>query len=651
MTFERLINVILSYNPKVDVKLLERVYEIANLAHEGQVRLSGEPFIIHPLWVAYILAELKLDTETIIAGLLHDLLEDTHFPPNRIKEEFGEEVFLLIDGVSKIKRLTHPHKSVDRAENLRKMLLATAKDVRVILIKLADRLHNMRTLNFLPDEDKKLAVAEETQEIYAPLANRLGIGRLRWELEDLAFECLNKEAYQEIAKKITEKRQDREDYLEKIKKELTLKFKELGINASIESRAKHFYSIYCKMKSQNKPFDGIYDISGIRIITNDKKDCYGTLGIIHSLWTPIPGRFKDYIANPKSNGYQSLHTTVIGTDGKPLEVQIRTKEMHLTNEEGIASHWYYKEDGVKEKFDVKLNEKLKWARRFIELYQDLTDPKDFMEQFKLDLFEDEVFVFTPKGDVRKLPYGSTPIDFAYAVHTEIGDHCFGAKVGGKIVPLNYKLKSGDIVEIITSARVNPHQEWLTTVRTSKAKSRIRHFIKTTIEEKPIPKETKVKETVPTYPKIHKPLFTGIEITGVNGLEITFSKCCNPVPGDKIVGYITRGHGVSIHRITCPNIHSKSFDLKHEIEVAWQIKESGFYEVGIYARAFTRKNILNDIITAFGHTHTPINSSWTEAESNGTTKYGFNIFVNDKINLQNIIKQLKQVQGVIEVYRG
>jgi len=651
MTLERLINLILNYNPKVDVKLLERAYHIASLSHEGQLRLSGEPFIIHPLWVAYILAELKLDTETIIAGLLHDLIEDTHFPPNRIKEEFGEEIFLLIDGVSKIKRFTHPHKTTDRAENLRKMLLAMAKDVRVILIKLADRLHNMRTIKFLPDEDKRLTVAQETQEIYAPLANRLGIGRLRWELEDLAFECLNKEAYQEIAKKITEKREDREGYLEKIKKELTLKFKEEGINASIEGRAKHFYSIYCKMKSQNKPFDGIYDILGIRIITEDEKDCYGTLGIIHSLWPPIPGRFKDYIASPKLNGYQSLHTTVIGIDGKPLEVQIRTKEMHLIDEQGIASHWYYKEEGAKGKFDVKLNEKLKWARKFIELYQDLTDPKDFMEHFKLDLFEDEVFVFTPKGEVKKLPYGATPIDFAYAVHTEIGDHCFGAKVGGKIVPLNYKLKSGDIVEIITSTRTKPHQEWLDMVRTSKAKSRIKHFIKTTIEEeKTTPKKTKVKQTTLTHPKIYKPSFTGIEITGVNGLEITFSKCCNPVPGDEIVGYITRGHGVSIHRLTCPNIHSKSFDLTPTIEVAWKVKESNFYEAGIYAQAFTRKNILNDIITAINHTHTQINSTWTEAESNGTTKYGFNILVNNTTNLQNIIKQLKQVQGVIEVYR-
>lgn len=538
MTFAKLIKLILSYNPKADVKLLERAYQVANIAHEGQIRLSGEPFIIHPLWVAYILAELELDTDTIIAGLLHDLIEDTHFPPQRIKEDFGEDIFLLIEGVSKIKKLTHPHKVIDRAENLRKMLLATAKDVRVILIKLADRLHNMRTIKFLPDEDKKFAIAEETQEIYAPLANRLGIGRLRWELEDLAFECLNKEAYQEIAKKITKKRQDREIYLEKIKKELTLKLKEAGIKVSIESRAKHFYSIYCKMKSQNKPFDGIYDISGIRIITDNKNDCYGTLGIIHSLWTPVPNRIKDYIAAPKSNGYRSLHTTVIGRDGKPLEVQIRTKEMHHISEEGIACHWYYKEEGVKEKFDVQLNEKLRWARKFIELYRDLTDPKDFIDHFKLDLFEEEVFVFTPKGAVKKLPQGATPIDFAYAVHTEIGNHCFGAKVGGKIVPLNYKLKNGDIVEIITSAKVKPHQDWLKIVRTSKAKSRIRHFIKeATKEQKPTPKETKIQQSSSIHPKFQKPSWTGIEIRGLNDLEITGSRSCHPVPGDKVVGYL------------------------------------------------------------------------------------------------------------------
>ncbi|MEW6095462.1 MAG: bifunctional (p)ppGpp synthetase/guanosine-3',5'-bis(diphosphate) 3'-pyrophosphohydrolase [bacterium] len=653
MTFEKLKKLVLNYNSKADVKLLERAYHVATIAHEGQVRLSGEPFIIHPLWVAYILAELKLDTDTIIAGLLHDLFEDTQFPVNRIKEEFGEEVFSLIEGVSKIKRLTHPHKSIERDENLRKMLLAMGKDVRVILIKLADRLHNMRTIKFLPDEDKKLAVAQETQEIYAKLANRLGIGKLRWELEDLSFECLNQEAYQDIAKKLTEKREDREAYLRKIKKELTSKFKEVKIKASIEGRAKHFYSIYCKMKSQNKPFDGIYDILGIRIITNDKKDCYGVLGIVHSLWKPVPGRFKDYIADPKSNDYRSIHTTVIGTDGKPLEIQIRTKEMHIVAEEGIAAHWHYKEDGGKTKFDSKLNEKLMWARKFVEGYQDLTDAKDFMEHFKLDLFSDEVFVFTPKGQVKKLPLGSTPIDFAYAVHSDIGDHCFGAKVGGKIVPLNYKLKSGDIVEIITSAKVKPHRDWLNTVRTSKARSRIRQFIKSELEkkEKPTHEETKTKLPPLTPPKIHKSSLAQVKITGVNGLEVSFSKCCNPIPGDKIIGYITRGHGVSIHRAVCHNIQSKSFDSAHMIDVAWQVEESGSYETGIYARALTRKNLLNDMLTVMAATHSSINATWTEAESNGTTKYGFNILINDKTHLQNIIKQLKQVQGVIEVYRG
>ncbi|MFH1564157.1 MAG: bifunctional (p)ppGpp synthetase/guanosine-3',5'-bis(diphosphate) 3'-pyrophosphohydrolase [Nitrospirota bacterium] len=593
MTFERLIKLILTYNPKADVKLLERAYQVANMAHEGQLRRSGEPFIIHPLWVAYILAELKLDTDTIIAGLLHDILEDTQFPPARIKEEFGEEVFLLIEGVSKIKKLTHPHKITQQAENLRKMLLAMAKDIRVILIKLADRLHNMRTIRFLPNRE---IVAKETQEIYAPLANRLGIGRLRWELEDLSFECLNPEAYQDIAKKITEKRLDREAYIEKIKKELISKFKESEIEASVEGRPKHFYSIYLKMKSQNKPFDGIYDISAVRIITN-KKDCYEALGIVHSLWTPIPGRFKDYIANPKTNNYQSLHTTVIGTNGRPLEIQIRNKEMHTISEEGIAAHWQYKENGEEGKFDAELNKKLSWARRLIETYQDLTDAKDFMEHFKLDLFADEVFVFTPKGAVKKLPLGSTPIDFAYAVHSEIGDHCFGAKVAGKIVPLDYKLKSGDIVEIITSNRVKPHQDWLRIVRTSKAKSRIRQWTRS--EEETLPhRETKVvhlppfkgvsappKEVSPqkVSSRIHKSLPCAlvpakIKIAGVNGLEVSFSKCCHPVLGDKIVGYITRGHGVSIHRVTCPNIHSESFDSAHMIDVAWDTGKTGVDEV-------------------------------------------------------------------------
>jgi len=652
MTFEKLKKLVLSYNPKADIKLLDRAYEVAKIAHEGQVRLSGEPFIIHPLWVAYILAELKLDTDTIIAGLLHDLFEDTQFPAGRIKEEFGEEVFLLIEGVSKIKRVTHPHKTIERDENLRKMLLAMAKDVRVILIKLTDRLHNMRTIKFLPDEDKRLAVAQETQEIYAPLANRLGIGKLKWELEDLAFECLNPKAYQEIVEKITEKRQDREIYLKKIKKELISKLKEAKIKASIEGRVKHFYSIYLKMKSQNKPLDGIYDILGIRIITKDKKDCYGALGIVHSLWNPIPGGFKDYIAAPKSNGYQSLHTKVIATDGKPLEVQIRTKEMHIINEEGIAAHWYYKEDGEKGKFDSNLNEKLMWARRLIEGYQDLTDAKDFMEHFKLDLFAEEIFVFTPKGKVKKLPLGSTPIDFAYAVHSEIGDHCFGAKVDGKIVPLNYKLKSGEMIEIITSPRVKPHQDWLNMVRTSKAKSRIRQFIKGKLneEEKPIPKKTKIKPPPHIPQKIHKPSLAEVKITGINGLEVTFSKCCNPIPGDKIIGFITRGHGISIHRTTCPNIQSKLFDSAHMVDVAWKAQEKSSYETGIYALALTRKNLLNDMMTAIAATQSTINTTWTEVESNGTTKYGFNILINDKIHLQNIIKQLKQVQGVIDVYR-
>ena len=624
---ENLILKIEQYNPQADMKQIIKAYNFAESAHEGQYRNSGEKFFIHPYNVAMILADLNMDTSTIIAGLLHDVLEDTDVTYETLAEEFGEEVANLVEGVTKLKKLNYKTKQESQAENLRKMVVAMAKDIRVIIIKLADRLHNMRTLEYMSDEKKK-EKALETLEIYAPLAHRLGISKIKWELEDLSLRYLDPEGYYDLVDKVSKQRKEREAYIQFIIDMLKTKIDEMEIPCEISGRPKSFYSIYRKMVYQNKNFEQIFDLTAIRVIVDTVKDCYGVLGIVHTMWKPIPGRFKDYIAMPKPNMYQSLHTTVIGPQGEPFEVQIRTWEMHRTAEYGIAAHWKYKEGTIKaDNFD----EKLTWLRQMLEWQKEMKDPKEFMESLKIDFFTDEVFVFTPKGDVINLPNGSTPIDFAYRVHTAVGNNCVGAKVDGRIVPLDYKLKNGNIVEVITSANsTGPSRDWLKIVKSSQAKSKIRQWFKREERDLNIVKgkdilEKEVKrqgykltemlkedwlksiasklslssvddlyaglgygsitlsQVIPKLKEFHKDYYKlrdeknllesnsnvyapkkenrftqGVTVKGVDNIKVRFSKCCNPVPGDEIVGYITRGRGVSVHRKDCPNIKAVSY---------------------------------------------------------------------------------------------
>ncbi|WP_104372586.1 RelA/SpoT family protein [Desulfocucumis palustris] len=664
MNIEDVVQKLIHYNPKADVTLLHRAYRFAEEAHRGQRRFSGEDFIIHPLNVAMILAELELDMETLLAGLLHDVAEDTNRSLEDIKNEFGEEVALLVDGVTKLGRLEFKSKEEQQAENLRKMFLAMAKDIRVILIKLADRLHNMRTLVYQP-EHKQQEISRETLEIYAPLANRLGIYKLKWELEDLSFRFMNRRAYYDLAEKIAKTRFKREEYIRGAIKVLAEKLKSMGIEADIQGRPKHLYSIYQKMQKKQKDLSEIYDVMAVRVIVHSVKDCYGALGIVHTLWKPIPGQFDDYIAMPKSNMYQSLHTSVMGYQGEPLEIQIRTWDMHRTSEYGIAAHWRYKEGG---RGDKELEQKLAWLRQLLEWQHDLRDAREFMETLKIDFFTDTVFVFTPKGDVVELPSGSVPVDFAYRVHTQVGHRCVGAKINNRIVPLDYKLKNGDIVEILTSKSIaGPSRDWLNFVKTSQAKNRIRHWFKKEQREENVAKGRDILEkearkhgielelikgdkvldfgkkySLQTIDDVYaavgdgvitslavinrlkeesKPrekgtlaeelqnLVTesrpkpdwgrptqGIRVRGIDNLLIRLAHCCNPVPGDPIFGYITRGRGVSIHRQDCRNLAVfKRAEGDRLVEVAWDEDFQAPFQVKLEISAMDRAGMLSDVL--------------------------------------------------------
>jgi GTP pyrophosphokinase len=698
------------------LELVERAYEFAKKAHDGQHRISGELYIFHPLEVAMILADLELDTITIAAGLLHDVVEDTEYTLEDITKVFGDEIALLVDGVTKLGKLEFKTKEEQQAENLRKMFLAMAKDIRVILIKLADRLHNMRTLKYLPVEKQK-EIAIETLEIFAPLAHRLGISKIKWELEDLAFRYLEPERYYELVEKVAKKRKEREEHINKMIAILEKKLEAAGIKAEIQGRPKHFYSIYKKMKEQNKSFEQIYDLTAVRIIVSSVRDCYAALGVVHTLWKPIPGRFKDYIAMPKPNMYQSLHTTVIDSLGEPLEIQIRTYEMHKTAEYGIAAHWRYKEGNKSDDFDKKLS----WLREILDWQRDLRDAKEFMESLKIDLFSDEVYVFTPKGDVINLPAGSCPIDFAYRIHTDIGNRCIGAKVNGKIVPLDYKLKNGDIVEIITSAHSNgPSRDWLQFVKSTQAKNKIRQWFKKERREENInrgkemlEKEAKrqgydiyqlinqdfmdnllkklsfqniddlfasvgyggisatqaVQKILEEYKKNVRSdkgelesakgeqkfkqknkIFEGVKIDGVDNVLVKFSRCCNPVPGDKIVGYITRGRGVSIHRQDCPNVINNVYDKERLIEVKWDGFKEKSFPVEIEASGYDRPGMLSDVLDILGDMNTTIDSVNARASKNGIAVIDLILEITDKQHLDNIIQKLKKINGIFEVRR-
>ncbi len=687
--------------------LVKKAYRYSAKAHRKQKRYSGEAYISHLLEVAKILADLELDMITISAGILHDVIEDTNTPLSTIKEEFGEEIAMLVNGVTKLSKISFKTREEQQAENFRKMFLAMAEDVRVILIKLADRLNNMRTLQYIPPH-KRVKIARETLEIYVPIANRLGISRVQWELEDLSLHYLEPMKYREVVNRIAKNRLERESYVESIKAIITKEIQKVEIKAEIQGRPKNIYSIYKKMEKGKKDFFQIYDLIAIRVICNSIRDCYAVLGLLHSIWKPMPGRFKDYIAMPKSNMYQSLHTTVITPKGEPLEIQIRTWEMHKTAEYGIAAHWKYKEK-VDLKKDKKLEERLSWLRQILEWQKDLKDPKEFMENLKIGLFQDEVFTFTPKGDVKILPSGSTPIDFAYLIHTDIGHSCVGAKVNKKIVPLDYKLKSGDILEILTSkSSRGPSRDWLKIAKTSGAKNRIRIWFKKEMREENIQKgkdlfekemekykiktspelTKKLKEVTielgftesesmfenigygkltpyqvlskiipqekisPVIPlvKVKKRIDQGIRVQGIDDVMIRFSRCCNPVPGDEIIGYITRGRGVSIHKADCTNINFISAEKDRLVKVEWIKTEELFYPIKIKVVADDRPNLVSDILLIFSSLKISVNAIHAVTDGNNVANIDVILSINNLSQIQEAIKKMNKVKGILTIKR-
>jgi len=689
------------------LSLVKKAYRYSAKAHQKQKRYSGEAYISHLLEVAKILANLELDMITIAAGILHDVIEDTNVLLPTIKEEFGEEIAMLVNGITKLSRISFKTQEEQQAENFRKMFLAMAEDVRVILIKLADRLNNMRTLQYIPHH-RRLKIARETLEIYVPIANRLGISRIQWELEDLSLRYLEPTKYRAVVSRIAKNRLEREKYVESIKEIIQKELQNVNIEAEIRGRPKNIYSIYKKMEKGKKDFFQIYDLIAIRIICNSVRDCYAVLGLLHSVWKPMPGRFKDYIAMPKLNMYQSLHTTVITPKGEPLEIQIRTWEMHKTAEHGIAAHWKYKER-VDLKKDKKLEDRLSWLRQILEWQKDLKDPKEFMENLKIGLFQDEVFIFTPKGDVKILPSGSTPIDFAYLIHTDIGHRCVGAKVNKKIVPLDYKLKSGDILEILTSkSSRGPSRDWLKIAKTSGAKNRIRIWFKKEMKEENIQKgkelferemekykienspeltkklkevsielgfnelesmfenigygkltpyqvlskiipQEKISPVIPLV-KVKKRIDQGIRVQGINDVMIRFSRCCNPVPGDEIIGYITRGRGVSVHKADCSNVDFISEDRDRLVKVEWIKMEELFYPVKVKIIADDRPNLLSDIMLIFSSFKISVSAIHAVTDKNNTANIDITLSINNLAQLQEIIKKIKKVKSIITVKR-
>ena len=696
------------YAPQADLNLIKKAFRYSAKAHREQKRYSGEPYTSHLLEVAKILADLELDMITIVAGILHDVIEDTDTPLSTVKEEFGEEIAMLVNGVTKLSKISFKTREEQQAENFRKMFLAMAEDVRVILIKLADRLNNMRTLQYIPPH-KRVKVARETLEIYVPIANRLGISRIQWELEDLSLRYLEPTKYKGVVNRIAKNRLERESYVESIKDIIKKEIQKVNIEAEIQGRPKNIYSIYKKMENGEKDFFQIYDLIAVRMICNSIRDCYAILGLLHSIWKPMPGRFKDYIAMPKSNMYQSLHTTVVTPKGEPLEIQIRTWEMHKTAEYGIAAHWKYKEK-VDLKKDKKLEERLSWLRQILEWQKDLKDPKEFMENLKIGLFQDEVFTFTPKGDVKILPSGSTPIDFAYLIHTDVGHRCMGAKVNKKIIPLDYKLKSGDIVEILTSkSSRGPSRDWLKIAKTSGAKNRIRIWFKKEMREENIQKGKELfekemeKYKIESFPELNKKLkevsnelgFTeleamfenvgygkltsyqvlskiipqekisplivppikpkkrmdqGVRVQGINDMMIRFSRCCNPVPGDEIIGYITRGRGVSVHKVDCSNVDFISAEKDRLVKVEWIKTEELLYPVRIKIIADDRPNLVSDIMLIFSSLKITVSAINAITDKNNIANIDVTLSINNLNQLQEIIKKIKKIRTILNVKR-
>ena len=720
------------YHPSADVTQIEKAYNLAKKAHGDQKRKSGEPYIIHPLWVAIILADLEMDKETIIAALLHDVVEDTRIGEDYIKEEFGEEVALLVDGVTKLGRVAYSADKLElQAENLRKMFLAMAKDIRVIIVKLADRLHNMRTMEFMTPAKQK-EKSRETMDIYAPIAQRLGISKIKTELDDLSLKYYQPEVYNQLVHDLNARKTEREEFVQQIVAEVSKHMKNADIEAKVYGRVKHFFSIYKKMVNQNKTLDQVYDLFAVRIIVDSVKDCYAALGVIHEMYTPIPGRFKDYIAMPKANMYQSLHTTLIGPSGQPFEIQIRTEEMHKTAEYGIAAHWKYKETGGSNTKGLNTQEeKLNWLRQILEWQRDMSDNREFLNLLKgdLDLFQEDVYCFTPNGDVKNLPNGSTPVDFAYAIHSAVGNKMVGARVNGKLVNIDYKIQNGDRIEILTSQNSKgPSRDWLNIVKSTQAKSKINSWFKKEFKEDNIirgkdlisayckskginlpdvlkPKYQQivqkkygfrdwdavlaaighgglkegqvVNRLLEEYEKEHKKEITdenilekiseankqrvhiaksksGIVVKGINDMAVRFSKCCNPVPGDEIVGFVTRGRGLSIHRTDCINVLNMSeLDRSRLIEAEWQQpdnkeKEKYMAEIQVYAN--NRTGLLVDLSKIFTERKIDLRSinSRTSKQEKATISMSFEI--GSKEELRSLIEKIRQVESVIDVER-
>jgi GTP diphosphokinase / guanosine-3',5'-bis(diphosphate) 3'-diphosphatase len=707
---QTLLEEIPKYQPGADLDILNRAYRFSESSHQGQQRASGEPYLSHPMEVARLLVDFKMDVITVTAGLLHDVLEDTKTTKSDLQREFGKEIADLVDGVTKLSKLAFSSREERQAENFRKMLVAMARDLRVLMIKLADRLHNMRTVHYLPAE-KARKIAQETLDIYAPLAHRLGMAKVKAELEDLALRALAPEDYLELQRRVAKRRLEREAEISHVIAFLDRKLREVGIEAQIRGRPKHFYSIWKKMHEQGREFDEIYDLTAVRVITTSVRDCYGGLGVIHSLWKPVPGRFKDFIAMPKVNMYQSLHTTVIGPKGDPIEIQIRTWEMHRIAEEGIAAHWLYKEKKTgKDRFD----DSMLWLRQLLETQQELKDPREFLDTVRVDLFPDEVYVFTPKGDVKALPDGSTPLDFAYAVHTEVGSRCVGAKVNGKLVPLRTTLRQGDIVEIVTSPNAHPTRDWLKIVKSTRARAKINQWLKveerarsielgrellereakkyrvnvatmlageearklavdlgvpgvddvlaaigygkssvqqilhklapTAVLAEPVEKP---KASSATRPKAEQ----GVRIRGVDDLLVRFARCCNPVPGDQIVGFITRGRGLTVHARDCLTVAKSVLDRERLVNVEWDVEEPAKRPVRIAVYiGRDRPGLLSEITGAISAKNGNITKAEVTVTDDRRGTNNFVVEVADLEQLQDIMAAIRVVPDVINVER-
>lgn len=723
MGIEKLLERASAYIKPQDLQRIREAYDFAEKAHENQVRKSGEPYILHPLAVADIVVNMQMDTTSIIAALLHDVVEDTTVSLEAIREKFGETCAMLVDGLTKLERIQFRSKEEQQNENYRKMFVAMAQDIRVIVIKLADRLHNMRTLKYQSEESQR-RIAYETLEIFCPIAHRLGISAIKWEMEDIALRYLNPQQYYRIANLVQKKRTEREQYIDNVISRIREKLDEMGIDADLSGRPKHIYSVYKKMTTKNKEFNEIYDLLAIRIIVDNIKDCYATLGIIHTLWKPMPGRFKDYIAMPKANMYQSLHTTVIGPNGEPTEVQIRTWEMHRTSEFGIAAHWAYKEGSVVPagNFEDKMN----WFREILELQQETKDASEFMESLKMDFFSDLVFVFTPKGEVIELPAGSVPLDFAYRIHTEVGNRTIGAKVNGRIVPLDHKLKTGDIVEILTSKHsYGPSQDWVKIAQSSHARSKIKQWFKKERREENVEKgrdllerelkrlglepsvwmtEDKLQEVAKKFtfndvedmlsavgfsgitaaqictrlteklrkeaeeanlieltneirevkaaPEKKSRPTNGVRVKGIDNLLVRFARCCNPIPGDDIIGYITRGRGVSVHRSDCTNIPSADDgeEAARVIEVEWEQSVEANYSVDIEITGHDRRGMLNEVLQAVSESKTNISAVSGRSDKNKMSMIHMTILIRNNDHLQSVVDKIKRVKDVYSVHR-